>query len=89
MALGLLRAFREHGIDVPGDISIAGFDDVPEAEYFSPPLTTSARTSPPSDGTASASCSIRSSPDPCTRPLHPRAGDLGRPDQYRIHGVQD
>jgi DNA-binding LacI/PurR family transcriptional regulator len=40
MALGLLRAFREHGIDVPGDVSIAGFDDVPEAEYFSPPLTT-------------------------------------------------
>jgi DNA-binding LacI/PurR family transcriptional regulator len=40
MALGLLRAFREHGIDVPGDVSVAGFDDVPEAEYFSPPLTT-------------------------------------------------
>jgi DNA-binding LacI/PurR family transcriptional regulator len=40
MALGLLRAFREHGIDVPGDISVAGFDDVPEAEFFSPPLTT-------------------------------------------------
>jgi DNA-binding LacI/PurR family transcriptional regulator len=40
MALGLLRAFREHDIDVPGDVSVAGFDDVPEAEYFSPPLTT-------------------------------------------------
>jgi DNA-binding LacI/PurR family transcriptional regulator len=40
MALGLLRAFREHGIDVPGDVSVVGFDDVPEAEYFSPPLTT-------------------------------------------------
>jgi DNA-binding LacI/PurR family transcriptional regulator len=40
MALGLLRAFREAGIDVPGDISVAGFDDVPEAEFFAPPLTT-------------------------------------------------
>lgn len=40
MALGVLRAFREHGIDVPGDVSVAGFDDIPEAAYFSPPLTT-------------------------------------------------
>ena len=40
MALGLLRAFREAGVDVPGDISVAGFDDIPEAEYFLPPLTT-------------------------------------------------
>lgn len=40
MALGLLRAFREAGIDVPGQVSVAGFDDVPEAEFFPPPLTT-------------------------------------------------
>lgn len=40
MALGLLRAFGESGIDVPGQVSVAGFDDVPEAEFFSPPLTT-------------------------------------------------
>jgi DNA-binding LacI/PurR family transcriptional regulator len=40
MALGVLRAFQEAGIYVPGHISVAGFDDIPEAEYFSPPLTT-------------------------------------------------
>lgn len=40
MALGLLRAFSELGIRVPGDVSVAGFDDIPEAEFFSPPLTT-------------------------------------------------
>jgi DNA-binding LacI/PurR family transcriptional regulator len=40
MALGLLRAFTELRIDVPGQISVAGFDDIPEAEFFSPPLTT-------------------------------------------------
>jgi DNA-binding LacI/PurR family transcriptional regulator len=40
MALGLLRAFREAGVDVPGQVSVAGFDDIPEAEFFSPPLTT-------------------------------------------------
>jgi DNA-binding LacI/PurR family transcriptional regulator len=40
MALGLLRAFAEAGRDVPGDVLVAGFDDVPEAEFYSPPLTT-------------------------------------------------
>lgn len=40
MALGLLLALREAGRAVPGDVSVVGFDDLPEAAYFSPPLTT-------------------------------------------------
>jgi DNA-binding LacI/PurR family transcriptional regulator len=40
MALGLLRALSESGRRVPGDVSIVGFDDVPQAAYFMPPLTT-------------------------------------------------
>ncbi|CAG6395618.1 LacI family DNA-binding transcriptional regulator [Streptomyces cocklensis] len=40
MALGLMRAFREAGLSVPGQVAIAGFDDIPEAEFFAPPLTT-------------------------------------------------
>ncbi|MFE5837456.1 LacI family DNA-binding transcriptional regulator [Arthrobacter sp. NPDC056493] len=40
MALGLLRAFREKGKSVPEDISLVGFDDVPEASSYAPPLTT-------------------------------------------------
>ncbi|MEV4349188.1 LacI family DNA-binding transcriptional regulator [Actinoplanes sp. NPDC049596] len=40
MALGLLRALHEQGRRVPADISIAGFDDIPQAAYFTPPLTT-------------------------------------------------
>ncbi|MCU1534724.1 MAG: transcriptional regulator, LacI family, partial [Glaciihabitans sp.] len=40
MALGLLHACREMGVDVPGDMSIVGFDDIPEAAHFFPPLTT-------------------------------------------------
>jgi DNA-binding LacI/PurR family transcriptional regulator len=40
MALGLLRAFSEAGISIPGDVSVVGFDDTPEAAYFVPPLTT-------------------------------------------------
>ncbi|WP_331272420.1 LacI family DNA-binding transcriptional regulator [Motilibacter aurantiacus] len=40
MSLGLLRAFHEEGIRVPQDVLVAGFDDVPEAAYYTPPLTT-------------------------------------------------
>ncbi|WP_345450814.1 LacI family DNA-binding transcriptional regulator [Arthrobacter gyeryongensis] len=40
MALGLLRAFSEAGVRVPGDVSVVGFDDQPESGYFTPPLTT-------------------------------------------------
>ena len=40
MALGVLRSLHELGRGVPGEISVVGFDDIPEAAYFSPPLTT-------------------------------------------------
>jgi DNA-binding LacI/PurR family transcriptional regulator len=40
MSLGLLRHLHEIGREVPRDISIVGFDDIPEAAYFTPPLTT-------------------------------------------------
>jgi DNA-binding LacI/PurR family transcriptional regulator len=40
MALGLMHALADRGRSVPGDISVIGFDDVPEAEHLSPPLTT-------------------------------------------------
>lgn len=40
MALGCLRALREQGLTVPDDISLIGFDDIPEAEHFAPSLTT-------------------------------------------------
>ena len=40
MALGLLRALGEHGRAVPSDVSVVGFDDIPESAYFLPPLTT-------------------------------------------------
>ena len=39
MALGVLAAFREAGVRVPEDVSVVGFDDIPEAAFFSPPLT--------------------------------------------------
>jgi DNA-binding LacI/PurR family transcriptional regulator len=40
LALGILRAMSERGRRVPEDVSVVGFDDVPEAAFFIPPLTT-------------------------------------------------
>ena len=40
MAIGAMRALREAGRRVPEDVSVIGFDDMPLASYFDPPLTT-------------------------------------------------
>ena len=40
LALGLMRALRQRGYSIPERVSIIGFDDVPEAAYYEPPLTT-------------------------------------------------
>jgi DNA-binding LacI/PurR family transcriptional regulator len=40
MALGLMRALHENGRDIPGDVSVVGFDDIPDSPAFYPPLTT-------------------------------------------------
>ena len=40
MALGVLSALAEAGLEVPGDVSVAGFDDGPDSAYFTPALTT-------------------------------------------------
>jgi LacI family transcriptional regulator len=39
-ALGVYEAARQHGLRVPQDLSIVGFDDLPVARWISPPLTT-------------------------------------------------
>jgi DNA-binding LacI/PurR family transcriptional regulator len=40
MALGVMHAFVEAGLRVPADVSVIGFDDIPEAAHLWPPLTT-------------------------------------------------
>jgi DNA-binding LacI/PurR family transcriptional regulator len=40
MAFGLMRALHEHGLRVPEDVSVVGFDGIALSEYSSPPLTT-------------------------------------------------
>jgi DNA-binding LacI/PurR family transcriptional regulator len=55
LALGVLRALHERGRRVPDDVSLVGFDDVPEAAYFIPPLTT---VRPAFDAVAQASLDL-------------------------------
>ena len=40
MAFGVYEAVRRRGLRVPDDVSVVGFDDLPEARWASPPLTT-------------------------------------------------
>jgi DNA-binding LacI/PurR family transcriptional regulator len=40
MALGVVRELREHGLEVPRDVSVTGYDNISLSEYAFPPLTT-------------------------------------------------
>ena len=39
-AIGAIRAIKDAGLDVPGDISVVGFDDITSAAFSTPSLTT-------------------------------------------------
>lgn len=43
LAIGILRGLIEHGINIPKDISLIGYDDIDYAAYVTPPLTTIAQ----------------------------------------------
>lgn len=40
MALGAMRALHQHGVTIPGEISVMGYDDTAESAWYQPPLTT-------------------------------------------------
>jgi len=40
IAIGVMNQLAKHGIDVPGDVAVTGFDDIPVARHLSPQLTT-------------------------------------------------
>ena len=43
MAIGVMQALRERGLDIPRDIAVAGFDDISAARLVTPSLTTVAQ----------------------------------------------
>ena len=43
LAIGVMHAMRTHGLHVPRDVSVVGFDDIAFARYTDPPLTTIAQ----------------------------------------------
>jgi LacI family transcriptional regulator len=53
LALGVLRTVLQHGVAVPGEVSVAGFDAVPEGALYWPGLTTVRQ---PSQAMGSAAC---------------------------------
>lgn len=40
IAIGAMRALKEHGLKIPNDVAVVGFDDIPMANFANPPLTT-------------------------------------------------
>lgn len=69
MAVGAIRALREAGRRVPADVSVIGFDDIPLASYFDPPLTT-VRQDIPGIGQQAARLLIRALEQPEAAPEH-------------------
>lgn len=69
MAVGAIRALREAGRRVPEDVSVIGFDDIPLASYFDPPLTTM-RQDMPAIGRAAAQQLIDRLEHPERPPAH-------------------
>ncbi len=68
MAIGAIHALHEAGRQVPADVSVLGFDDIPVAAHITPPLTTFR-----SDNAALATASFRYLTDYLTDPETPPA----------------
>jgi DNA-binding LacI/PurR family transcriptional regulator len=63
LALGALAAARSLGLDVPGELSVVGFDDIPDAAFAAPALTT-VRQPLQEKGTAAARLVLDRPPEP-------------------------
>jgi DNA-binding LacI/PurR family transcriptional regulator len=71
MAVGILRAARDSGLEVPVQLSVMGVDDIPLAAHFEPPLTT-VRQDFAAMGREAARLMIRCMEDPAAEPEHVR-----------------
>ncbi|MFJ8955090.1 LacI family DNA-binding transcriptional regulator [Streptomyces sp. NPDC102381] len=69
VAAGALRAVTDAGLRVPDDLSIVGYNDIPLAQDFNPPLTT-VRTPAEELGRAAVRLALRAEDDPATATRH-------------------
>ena len=69
MALGILRAARDLGLDVPKQLAVIGVDDMPLSSYFDPPLTTM-RQDMVQIGREAARLLVRATTEPHSSPQH-------------------
>lgn len=67
-AFGIIHALNRHGLSVPDDISVIGFDNITYSEMISPPLTT---ISLPSNSVGYAACEMLTSPLDTDQNSHP------------------
>lgn len=75
MALGAVRAARQRGLTVPGDVSVVGYDDSPLMAFTDPPLTTVRQPV-----IAMAVAAVRALVDEIQRPPAPHSEYLFRPE---------
>lgn len=69
MALGAIREARRHGLSIPEDMSVVGFDDIPFASYCHPALTTLAQPIEDMANAAVDELARRLDPDEPARPV--------------------
>ena len=72
-AIGVLEALQRHGMKVPGDVSLIGFDDLPFAAMVTPRLS-SFQVDSQALGSAAIQLMLRRLADPSARPLQTEVG---------------
>jgi len=78
VAFGLLERLRARGVDVPGELSVVGFDDVPSASFVSPALTTVAV---PLDRLGRAAVDLLLDPDAVVESVEPQGAETTPPSR--------
>jgi LacI family transcriptional regulator len=81
-AIGALRTLRARGIDVPGSMSVAGFDDIPIASDITPALTT---VRLPLEELGRLAVELALTPDPELRVRHVPADVVLRASTAAVH----
>jgi LacI family transcriptional regulator len=83
VAVGAVAAFRDHGLLVPDDVSVAGFDDIKTLRDLVPPLTT-VHLDLEARGSRAAALALDSDPDAPARLVRVRGQVVLRDSTRRL-----